>query len=263
MKGGIEMPTFDGKDITPLLDNRSASWNERTIVVDKQQSRMVANKNSQHAVMTDRWRLVNGKELYDIKNDPSQKNNIADNHPSVVNELKEQYDKWWSDVSKTSQDFGYIVAGSKFQDTLFLSGLDWKIGGGDITWSHGYARKAFEANGEHVIKIETPGVYQFALMRWPKESGYALRDSVPPITGKPIVLSDSYNWQAEPGAKLDIKGAKISINGKVQTFDKITDSTKEVVFQEYLTPGITKLQTWFQVDGMDNLGAYYLYIYKK
>ncbi len=36
--------------------------------------------------------------LYDIKNDISQKNNIADKHPNLVKELSAKYEKWWNEI---------------------------------------------------------------------------------------------------------------------------------------------------------------------
>ena len=34
--------------------------------------------------MTQRWRLVNGEELYDIQTDPGQKTDVASDHPDIV-----------------------------------------------------------------------------------------------------------------------------------------------------------------------------------
>ena len=36
------------------------------------------------SVMTEDFRLINGNELYDHKNDPGQKNNIAEDFPEIV-----------------------------------------------------------------------------------------------------------------------------------------------------------------------------------
>ena len=51
------------------------------------------------AVMTEQWRLINGKELYDIQKDFGQKNDVAKAHPEVVKELSKAYDIWWKNVS--------------------------------------------------------------------------------------------------------------------------------------------------------------------
>ncbi len=43
--------------------------------------------------LTSRWRLVTGRELYDIKADPGQSTDVAPKHPEVVRQLREQYDR--------------------------------------------------------------------------------------------------------------------------------------------------------------------------
>ena len=48
------------------------------------------------AVRTERWRLVNNKELYDISKDPGETNDVAAQHPEVVDQLRKSYDKWWA-----------------------------------------------------------------------------------------------------------------------------------------------------------------------
>jgi len=37
--------------------------------------------------------------LYDVKGDPSQKENLAKKHPEIVEKLAVAYDQWWDDVS--------------------------------------------------------------------------------------------------------------------------------------------------------------------
>ena len=33
--------------------------------------------------------------MYDIQNDPYEAKNVADQHPDVIAELRDAYDKWW------------------------------------------------------------------------------------------------------------------------------------------------------------------------
>ena len=40
------------------------------------------------AVMTERWRLINGEELYDIIKNPGQRNECAKEYPEVVRALR-------------------------------------------------------------------------------------------------------------------------------------------------------------------------------
>ena len=42
------------------------------------------------AVMTDRWRLVNGKELFRLEDDPKQSSDIASQYPKIYERLRGQ-----------------------------------------------------------------------------------------------------------------------------------------------------------------------------
>ncbi|HAR68072.1 MAG TPA: arylsulfatase, partial [Lentisphaeria bacterium] len=72
---------FDGLDIRALLDPKvDADWAARFLVTDSQ--RVVDPVMwRQSSVMSQRFRLINGEELYDIEADPGQKTNIAEQYP--------------------------------------------------------------------------------------------------------------------------------------------------------------------------------------
>jgi arylsulfatase A-like enzyme len=90
---------FHGTSIAPLLQDKLVEWEDRVIVTDSQR---VENpiKWKHSATMSQRWRLINGTELYDIQADPEQREDIADAHPDVVAELREHYEAWWTLVLK-------------------------------------------------------------------------------------------------------------------------------------------------------------------
>ncbi|MCY7352668.1 MAG: hypothetical protein LH606_18755 [Cytophagaceae bacterium] len=50
-------------------------------------------KNKPSAVMTDRWRLVNGRELYDLPGDASQTRDVATQYPDTVRRLPQAYER--------------------------------------------------------------------------------------------------------------------------------------------------------------------------
>ena len=77
--------------------------------------------------MTDQWRLVNGKELYDINADPGQKKNIASANSKVVSRLTKFYDAWWEEIVPT---FGkptaiYLGADAPLANPVTLTCHDW------------------------------------------------------------------------------------------------------------------------------------------
>lgn len=93
------MQTLDGRSLLPLLENPQADWADRELFVhcgrwkDGQRDDFKFRKC---AVRTERWRLVNNNELYDISNDPGETNDVAEQHPEVVDQLRRSYDQWWT-----------------------------------------------------------------------------------------------------------------------------------------------------------------------
>jgi arylsulfatase len=52
------------------------------------------------AIRDNQYKMINGKELYDLINDPKEVKNIFDLHPTVVSKLQKEYDKWWNDIQQ-------------------------------------------------------------------------------------------------------------------------------------------------------------------
>ncbi|MEX0867228.1 MAG: arylsulfatase, partial [Pirellulales bacterium] len=116
---------FDGRSLVPLLKNPDTpDWTQRTLVVENQ--RVVDPvKWRNTSVMTDRWRLVNNKELYDIEADPGQQTNLIRQHPEVAAKLSEFYDSWWDDVSGRHNEFTRLHVGAEQENPVQLSSHDW------------------------------------------------------------------------------------------------------------------------------------------
>ena len=55
--------------------------------------------------MTERWRLVNGTELYDIVDDPAQAQDIAEQNPEEVATLRARYEAWWQSLEPVFDDY--------------------------------------------------------------------------------------------------------------------------------------------------------------
>ena len=92
--------SFHGRSLLPLMNGESGGdWDERVVVSDTQR---IANpmKWRKSSVMKQRWRLIDGSELYDLDTDPGQTTDISDPHPDIVAELRKEYDRWWELVSE-------------------------------------------------------------------------------------------------------------------------------------------------------------------
>ena len=99
-----EAIAVEGRSLVPLLRRNTESWKDRTLVVHfPNQER--PQKWLRSAVMTDRWRLVDGKELYDIAADPGQKRDLAASQEAVVRQLRAAYEAWWASISPRFDEY--------------------------------------------------------------------------------------------------------------------------------------------------------------
>jgi len=250
---------FHGKSIKPLLYNEEKNWEDRVIVTDFQR---VADpvKWKQSAVMTDRWRLINGEELYDIKEDPEQKTDIAIDYPEVVDKLRHEYEKWWEIVS--SQFDGEIpVILNKDNEETVITCHDWRNEECRCPWNQKEIRRGMKENGYWEIKVEDTAEYEIELRRWPKEADYPIQSG---IDGddveweKDIILKDYWDWYTE-GKALPIKKAGIEI-GEQKLSKKVNKADKNVTFKVKLEEGSYHLKTWFFDEKDFRIGAYYIYV---
>ena len=98
---------LDGRSLVPLLELASAKWEDRflfTHVGRWEQGKAAESKYAKCRVRNTRYSLVNqgggvaAWELYDMKTDPGEKENIAAKFPDVVKTMNAAYDKWWDEV---------------------------------------------------------------------------------------------------------------------------------------------------------------------
>ncbi|HKL21966.1 MAG TPA: sulfatase-like hydrolase/transferase, partial [Tichowtungia sp.] len=248
---------LDGKSIVPLLRNPQAEWPERVIITDSQ--RVVDPvKWKQSSTMTERWRMIDGKELYDIFADPGQQNDVADQHPEVMTKLRSAYDAWWEDISPAFEKTSRIYVGNPAENPAVLTAHDWITGGKMPPWNQTNVRTTRAVDSyKWAIKVEQPGTYRIALRRWPRESGLSLRSGAEP--GEPVPGLEA-NRETE-GVALPITEARIEIAGQTKSMD-IPNDMPEAVFEMELPAGDTDLKAHFTLKSGEEIGAYYAYVEK-
>ncbi len=236
---GLEHPqnaAFDGINVAPLLQGGDVHQPDRTIMVQYRQSHDPPVK-WQAAVLTERWRLVNGTELYDIDADPGQTKNVAGDHPDVITQMRAAYETWWSDVSRRFDDYCRIRVGADQENPATLNPFDWHT---RTPWNQGHIRAGAAANGFWAVEIAHAGKYRFSLRRWPPEVDA-------PING------------AVEGAKaIRATTARLKI-GNIDQTKPIPDGAAEVTFEIALEQTETELQTWLTDEPTgQSRGAYYV-----
>ena len=156
----------DGRSFVPTLKQQPIE--ARTLFVHVQR-KYTPPKWEKSSVMTEQWRLVNGKELYDINKDPGQQNDIAADHADVVKQLRADYEKWWASLEPTFGDAVRFDLGGAENPTTLMS-HDWymQAGEGDSAWHHSYVKRNELRNGRFMVNIKKAGRYRITPMRWPE-----------------------------------------------------------------------------------------------
>ncbi|MBP88914.1 MAG: N-acetylgalactosamine-4-sulfatase [Planctomycetaceae bacterium] len=259
---GIASPKdvkFDGISIAPLLRNEIVTrWPARILVTDSQRVKDPI-KWRKSAVMTSQWRLINGKELYDIKADPGQKKNVTAEYPKIVERLTNFYDRWWAELEPTFKQDCAIYLGHPAENPAVLTCHDW-ITTRSTPWNHSHVRNAMtgKANtGFWNVKVVEDGEYEIRIRRWPKEADAAIDASLPAGADVPGVQA----YRARPGKAFPAVKATVSIAEQSAGLE-LPPGRKEVIFTMRLKAGTTRLSSRFIDAAGNEIGGYYAYVKK-
>ncbi len=246
--------TFDGISLAPtLLQNQPITLNRILITDTQREAYLVEGKMS--AVMQGNWRLINGKELYDLSKDPGQKNDIAQAHSAKVAELRKAYEAWWPDIAQHGNDFNRVVVGSKNQREVCLTAHDFFALDENPAWNQDMIRRARGGNGPWKIAVAEAGRYRVSLRRYPLESKLALDANAPVPAAEAGV--DPY----PPGQPLAIRTTKLIVGTEaIEMAVKAGSSSAD--FEVDMPAGDAVLQTLFIDEQGEEYGAFYAYISK-
>jgi arylsulfatase len=97
----------EGRSLVPLLADPAAAWSERTLFTHVGRWPLGTSpddwKYRQCSVRDPRWQLVSldgGRapawQLFDLRADPGQQQDVAARHPEVVAALQQRFDAWWA-----------------------------------------------------------------------------------------------------------------------------------------------------------------------
>ncbi|MCD6353920.1 MAG: arylsulfatase, partial [Prolixibacteraceae bacterium] len=162
---GLQVPDsvkFDGISLSNYIDGKE---NKQRIIFTDTQRMKELKKWKDCAVMTNKWRLIDGKELYDMERDPGQVKNVAEQHPQVVENLKNEYELWWEKVSEHGKEPSEIGIDSTKESPVVLSSHD-LISDGSVTWNQNQLRDLKPAQGYWALNFTCEKEYEFRLFRW-------------------------------------------------------------------------------------------------
>lgn len=253
---------FDGRSLKPLLYQAEHAWDDRALVVESQRVD-VPEKGRKYAVMTERWRLVDGRELYDIQTDPGQQRNLAAEHPDVVARLRRAYDRYWASVSRGDEPYQRPIVGADAQRETYLCSEDWRPLEGYCAWSQAAVAKASPVTGQWLVEVAAAGRYRFEVRRWPRELNV-------PFSGKPIYTGKPDAWlfdepirgtlyRAEPKA-VPVAAVRLKVAGQTQQAP-VADDDRAKVFSVELPEGDATIESQLlDAEGDVLSGAYYVYV---
>lgn len=184
-------------------------------------------------VMDGYWRLINGRELYDLRSDPGQIKNLAATHPDTVLRLRTSAETWWQNLAPEKlQPVPTTVGGA--QDPVLLTPHDWLARSGTALTRDALIAGT-PANFPWLLHIASEGNYDILLRRWPLTVNRTLSDS----------------FFTPDKARLRL--------GPLDETKPVPPGSTGANFRVALKPGPLALQTWFSGGGK-TCGAYFVEI---
>ena len=232
---------FDGKSLMPLFNrhmkSKQVDWPDRELFVEVNRFDLPP-KWKRNVVMTDRWRLVEDRELYDIKADPGQKKDIIKEHPEVTRRLHDAYEARWPKLIERSNEYTRVVLGSDAENPVTLFAHDWHPTTGSISpWNQPMVQKMVPWNGFWAVRIDQEGTYRVTLRHQPAQENFPLR---------------------AVKARLQI-GKTPQTMGDVLSLEKpVPEGATSATFEIKLPAGDCFLQTWLEEACGTTRGAYYV-----
>jgi len=248
-----------------LLYDPKATTPARTLFVESQRM-LIPTTWRKCAVMTDRWRLVNGKELYDIQADPGQKRNIAKKHGDVIEKLRKAYlTDFWASVTQGDELFAEPIVGAAQQREIHLVSEDaFPVKqSAQVPWSQAHVMTGSTGLTYWKIRVARKGTYRFEVRRWPREADTPMA-GVYAFTRKPDawqhdkpITSTIYGGKAKA---LPVRKIQLRVGNHDQTMT-VQDGQKACVFMLDLPEGSREVEARMLNAADKPLGsAYYVYV---
>jgi len=191
------------------------------------------------AVIWQEWRLVHGKELYNVSEDRAQEKDLSASRPEIVEQLRAHYEEWWKGLGTSVNEFVSTSLGAEAQPVVTLTSSDWQDVYADNA-RHVRQAAGGPRGGPWNVRVERAGEYEISVRRWPPELELPL--SAP---------------NGEESRALPIAAAKLMVAGQTLSA-KASSGDTAVKFVTKLPAGSSQLHAWFMdANDQDVCGAFY------
>ncbi len=254
---------LDGKSLAPLLAGKPADWKDRAIILHQQNCTSKSTKWRNTVVLATRWRLINGKTLYDIKADPGQKKNVAKKHPTVVADLRKRYETYWKEINTNQQlkEPARAILGSSQQAEAGLN----SYGAMRTTSKHIYDQRhvlaAVSGEGAWPVEVAKAGTYHFEVRRWPREVNKPITAPLAAQTQSDTILAGR-PWHMPAGKAIPAVKVRLRV-GKTIVEKAITGKDCFAAFDLKLPVGATDIEAWLVNKAGKAHFVYYVYVKPK
>ncbi|MBL6644739.1 MAG: arylsulfatase [Flavobacteriaceae bacterium] len=235
---------LDGTDLSHYITTNQEA--ERMLVTDTQRNQW-PEKYKQSCVMYGDWRLINKDELYNVKTDPGQINNVFSENTELGIKMQQFYDSWWEDASK---EFRYTHIDIEPDRENILTAHDIHVD--KTAWHQKDIRSGntFET-GNFNVNFRQSGSYEIILRRWPKESQLPLNAEI--LDGQP---EKKYWNELIDGKKMNFTSAYLILDQE-KYHVQVDPSAQDARFKLSVDAGETTLETGFLLSDKTKTTAFY------
>jgi len=242
----------DGQNLMPLLQGTlSAEFNDRKLVVQFSRKPHEVQRG-EAAIIWDKWRLVRGKELYDIHVDPAQTNDLSAVNPEIVDTLNAYYTEWWDSVEASARRPRAFPVGGEKSRQIDLCPFHWVAYDGDGVNNHtlqASVRIGACIIGTWHILVEKAAEYIIELCRWPPEAKTNITEGLPEYKAEDDFFPE--------GISLPIDHAFLTIQGQ-EVYLPVQADKEAIATTITLEAGETDLRAVFRdAQFQDLCGVYY------
>jgi len=232
---------LDGVSFRPgLYGEEIAGSDERPLVISKFNNDESDTLTGNLCVMFGDWRYNHEGELHNVKEDPAQRDDLAEQYPEVIEQMKAIYAEWLDHATGSIREPVRFILGDARVPVISLTTQDSYMPRGNSVFSPGGVLKLDTKNGPWKVRFVRDGSYRITLSRYPL------------YTQLPMGIH-SGNGKAD----FDAAMARLSVGERVVE-KRVSPEDSHVSFEVSMKAGDADLQTWLIASGGLEIPAYFV-----